>query len=108
MGAFTNTISLLSLATAALAAPLTSSNSANALFQRSNEICKADSKCIPFTIEASWGAVDATGAGSRGVSHFPKPKGVAILVAYTNSETGDFDKWFIPRTCTSHEGWRVC
>lgn len=63
---FTNAISLLTLASAAIAAPLTSINAANVLERRGDEICKANSNCIPFTIEVSWGAVDATGAGGRG------------------------------------------
>ncbi|KAK5089464.1 hypothetical protein LTR70_005953 [Exophiala xenobiotica] len=63
---FTSAITFLSLASAALAAPLTSANSANVLERRGDDICSATSDCIPFTIELTWGGVDATGAGSRG------------------------------------------
>ncbi|KAK5947032.1 hypothetical protein PMZ80_001178 [Knufia obscura] len=74
---FTSALSVLSLASAAIAAPLTSANTANVLNRRAEEICKATSDCIPFTIEVAWGGVDATGAGSRGAiltnGSFPGP-----------------------------------
>lgn len=75
---FAKALSLFSLTTAALAAPLTSANSANVLDRRGgDEICKATSNCVPFTINVSWGSVDATGAGARGAiltnGSFPGP-----------------------------------
>lgn len=73
----TNAISFLSLASAALAAPLTSTNHANVLERRADDICKATSECIPFTIDVAWGGVNPTGAGSRGAiltnGSFPGP-----------------------------------
>jgi len=63
---FTNAVTFLSLTSAALAAPLTSANTANVLERRGDDICSATSDCIPFTVELTWGGVDATGAGSRG------------------------------------------
>lgn len=62
------------LASTALAVSLTGSN----LFEkRADDICKAQSNCVPFTIDVTWGAVDATGAGARGAiltnGSFPGP-----------------------------------
>ncbi|KAK5073401.1 hypothetical protein LTR70_010293 [Exophiala xenobiotica] len=65
---FTRALAVLSLATVALAAPLTSINEANILERRAaSDICSAKSNCIPFTINASWGSANPTGAGARGV-----------------------------------------
>lgn len=73
---FTNALSFLSLASAALAAPMTSPNS-NILTRTADDICKATSNCIPFTIDLTWGSVDAVGAGARGAiltnGSFPGP-----------------------------------
>lgn len=76
----TNTIALLSLASAAVAIPLSSSNLGNipnVFTRQTGDICKAPSGCIPFTIDVTWGSVDAVGAGGRGAiltnGTFPGP-----------------------------------
>lgn len=70
-------LSVFSLASAALAAPMTSANTNILAPRAAADICSANSGCIPFTIELTWGSVDAVGAGSRGAilsnGSFPGP-----------------------------------
>jgi len=75
---FAHVVSALSLASAALATPLTSINEAHILERSAAaDICSATSNCIPFTIDLTWGSANPTGAGARGViltnGTFPGP-----------------------------------